>query len=158
MMRPLSRSLIIWSLAFLVGLTFAASTANSRQINLGGHKGQAGEDHLGPNELPFKLPANTVQLPTLSAPVLNVGENRWRVLHVDAYLAPKDSSTAKVMEAMKKIIAAQAVRELPGNSFETMLSPYSGPKQARETIHAAAAKAIGRSWDGDVYIRSMTVY
>lgn len=133
-----------------------ATTASARDISLGGRK-DAGNWH-GANEVPFRLPDNVVALPTLVASVQDTETGRWKRVQVDAYLAPSDTVTTLRLRALAKDIANRARPGLRAQPAESLEPAYSGLKAARQAIRLAAQESLGRNWNGDVYIRSMTMY
>jgi len=133
-----------------------APAAAAREINLGGRQSIDGQGADANKE--FHLPANTVALPTLLAPVRDQASGQMRSVRVDAYLSSNDGLTAARTSAAVKQIATVARQVLPGKSADVLLSPINGPVAVRKAILTAVEHVLGPDWKGTVYIRSMTVF
>jgi hypothetical protein len=133
-----------------------APAAAARELNLGGHQSVDGQGADINKE--FHLPANTVALPTLLAPVRDQASGQMRSVRIDAYLSSNDGLTGARTSAAVKQIAATARQVLPSKSADVLLSPINGPIEARKAILAAVEHVLGPDWKGKVYIRSMTVF
>ncbi len=135
----------------LIGLaTPLAPSAEAREIHLGGTNSQSGA--------PSKLPPNIVELPSVVM-LLRREDGGWRHIQIDAWLAPQDVPTAKDLDGMKTTVVQQIKEGLPGpRGFETLQSAREGSQAAKELIHAAAERSLGRAWSGEVLIRDMLVY
>ena len=127
------------------------SPAFAREIHLGGTDTDKGAP-------PPKLAPNIVELPTIIASIRKE-DGGWRHIRIDAWLAPKDIGTARAMDDKKTSIVMRSRDAFPGKrGFETLQSARDGNQAAKEVIHSAAEKTLGRPWTGDVLIRNMLVY
>jgi hypothetical protein len=135
-------------------LASALQMADARDINLGGTKAAPGVT-VPP---PTKLPPNIVTLPTIVV-AIRKEDGGWHHVRIDAWLAPQDTATARVMDDKKTSIVKVSETTLPGaRGFSALQSAADGNLVAKDVIRAAAEQTIGRPWTGEVLIRNILVY
>lgn len=129
-------------------------SAVAKDIRLGGTNSAPG----APVQAPPTLAPNIVELPTIIA-AIRKDDGGWHHVRIDAWLAPTDVATAQHMDEMKSSIVKRSKEALPGpHGFEVLQSAHDGNQAAKDVIHAAAERTIGRPWTGDVLIRNIMVY
>ncbi len=156
MATPSSKYIIILA-GLALGLMGSVDLASARDINLGGNR----QDQVGSisrHAPTAELPKNVVALPTVVAPVQERETGRWKNVLVAAYLAPTDTATVAQMQLLKAQIARAVGKTLNTKPADQLQGARSGPRLAKECVHLAAEQTLGRSWPGDVYIRSLVVF
>jgi hypothetical protein len=138
-------------IALLAGATQPAA---AKDVRLGGTSSVPG----APVQPPPKLAPNIVELPTIVV-AIRKDDGGWHHVRIDAWLAPKDIATAQDMDDRKASIVRKSKETLPGaRGFDVLKSAHDGNQVAKDVIHTAAERSIGRPWTGDVLIRNMVVY
>lgn len=127
--------------------------AFAKDIRLGGTN--AAPDAPPP---PARLAPNIVELPIIVV-ALRKDDGGWHHIRINAWLAPKDVSTAHDMDDKKTAIVKKSREAFPGTTgFEALRSAENGDRIAKEIIHSAAEHALGHPWTGEVLIRNILVY
>ncbi len=149
--------IIVMLIGLALGLVGLADTASARDINLGGDR----QDRVGSisrHVATTVLPKNVIALPTMVAPVQDSETGRWKNVMVMAYLAPTETATGMKMQLMRAQIARAAGPVLNSKPANTLQSARLGTQLAKDCIRLAADQTLGKSWPGDVYIRSLVVF
>lgn len=141
----------------LIAAVAWAAPASARDINLGGHRVEQLHSHTD-NELTSKVPDTAIALPRVVASVQNRETGRWQRVLVDAYIEPNDKATLGKMRDLVKDIVARAGPQLQSRPAEFLESAHSGTREAKDCIRQAAEESLGRSWSGNVYIKSLAVF
>jgi hypothetical protein len=143
--------------AAILGLTAAPSAALGRDVTLGGDRVETG--HGDPaNQPPFHLPDSVLTLPRVVAYMRNQETGRWRKVLVDAYLQPADGKTLSQMRERLQDIAKRTRPQMEAHPAEFFEAAYEGPREAKHCIRLAAEESLGRSWAGEIFIRSLAVF
>jgi len=149
----LTGKILLFAAALAAVLAGTMQPVLAREIRLGGTNAPGGA--VPP---PVKLPPNVVELPTITV-ALRKEDGGWNHIRIDAWLAPKDVTTARDMYEKKSTIVERSQDALPGNrGFTTLKSAREGNQAAKDVIREAAEKTLGHPWTGDVLIRNMLVY
>ncbi len=128
--------------------------AIAKDVRLGGTNNAPG----APVQPAPKLAPNIVELPTIIV-AIRKDDGGWHHIRIDAWLAPKDVATAQDMDERKSSIVKKSKDALPGaRGFNVLQSAHDGNQAAKEVIHNAAERTIGRPWNGDVLIRNIVIY
>jgi hypothetical protein len=135
------------AVCLLAILAVPQPAAANREIRLGGSDKHQGD----------KPPADIVALPTIHV-AIRKPDGGWHHIQIDAWLAPNDKDLAGKMESVKTVIVRKATANFPLKPFPSLVSAHDGSRLAKEVIHSAAARSIGREWQGDVLIRNIVVY
>lgn len=127
--------------------------AHAKDIRLGGTNATPG----APSP-PVKLAPNIIELPAIIV-AIRKEDGGWHHIRINAWLAPEDVSTARDMDEKKTAIVKRSKDAFPGaRGFEALQSAQDGDQIAKDVIHAAAERTLGRAWTGDVLIRNILVY
>lgn len=147
----------VFAAVLVIGLGSSVSDANARDITLGGQREEQQHSKTD-NQLTAKLPENAVALPRLVASVQNRETGRWQRVLVDAYLQTSDSKALGQARDHVKDIAAAAKPQLQARPAEFLEAAHSGVREAKDAIRLAMEEALGHSWSGTIYIRSLAVF
>jgi hypothetical protein len=138
----------------LVVASLPLQPAMARDVRLGG----TDTTPEAPPPPPAKLAPNIVELPSIVV-AIRKEDGGWHHIRIDAWLAPEDVSTAQDLDEKKSSIVKRSQEALPGaRGFDVLRSAHEGNDAAKDVIHAAAERTLGRPWTGDVLIRNILVY